>query len=58
MTDEPFIGAAKTQTMLRDFDRLRKAIRDWDAEEAEKAFEKCERWIACINPTATESSHD
>ena len=49
----PFIGAAKVETMLTDFNRLRTAVRNYDPEETEKAFEKCERWIDCINPTAS-----
>lgn len=52
--DGPFIGLARVETMIRDFNRLRKSIREWDAEEAEKAFEKCERWISCINPNQEE----
>jgi hypothetical protein len=36
--------------MRRDFDRLRRSVRAWDAEETEKAFDKCERWIACLSP--------
>lgn len=38
-------GRAKTATVRRDFNRLRAAIRKWDAEETEKAFDKCERWL-------------
>lgn len=54
MTGTLFIGNAKTQTMLRDFDRLRKAIREHDPEATEAAWGDCERWVSCINPTATE----
>ncbi|MCD1619181.1 hypothetical protein K7H20_14010 [Salipiger manganoxidans] len=48
----PFVRAARTQTMLRDFDRLRLAIRDHDTEATEAAWDQCERWVACINPNA------
>ncbi|WP_321832588.1 hypothetical protein [Thalassovita sp.] len=54
MTATLFIGNAKTQTMLHDFDRLRKAIREYDPEATEAAWANCERWVDCINPTATE----
>lgn len=55
MTDQAFIGAARAQTMLRDFDHLRRAIRhDHDILEAEKALDKCERWFSCIDPAAKE----
>ena len=52
MTDEPaaFVGAAKVQTMIRDFDAHREAIRAHDSELAEKTWERCERWVGCINP--------
>ena len=46
---ELFLGRAKAETIRRDFDRLRKAIRKWDAEETEKAWDKCERWLGCIH---------
>lgn len=47
----PFLRVSRTQTMLRDFDRLRRAIRqDHDIEAAEAALDQCERWFACINP--------
>lgn len=48
--DTPFVSAARAQTMLRDFDRLRKAIRAWDPEAADKALDKCERWFDLIDP--------
>jgi hypothetical protein len=41
----PFVNAARAQTMLRDFNRLREAIRAHDSFAAEAAWEKCERWI-------------
>ncbi len=31
-----FLGTAKAETMLRDFDRHRMAVRDHDSEAAEK----------------------
>lgn len=48
--DNRFVDLARAQTMLRDFDKLRRAIRSWDAEAAEAAWDKCERWVALINP--------
>jgi hypothetical protein len=51
MTTRPFVSLARTETKLRDFNRLRKAIRvDHDIEAAEEALDLCERWIDCINP--------
>ncbi|WP_333846934.1 hypothetical protein [Phaeobacter italicus] len=54
MTDKDtseFVGNARVETMLRDFNRLRKALQiDHDLEAAEEAFAMCERWIACISP--------
>ena len=38
-------GRAKMDTVQRDFDALRQAIRAHDAEATEAAWEKCERWI-------------
>jgi len=49
---EPFITAARAETMLRDFDRLRKAIRAWDAEATEAAWVRCEPWIDQLRPIA------
>ena len=49
----PFVSASRAQTMLRDFDRLRRAIRAGDIKEADEALDKCERWISCIDPNAT-----
>lgn len=52
-----FIGLARVETMLKDFDRLRRAIRtEHDIEAAERALDKCERWFACINPNPKEES--
>lgn len=51
MTEQlPFVGAAKAQTMLRDFDRLRRAIREHDSFEAEAAWDRCERWVDQLRP--------
>ncbi len=51
-----FIGLARVETMLKDFDRLRRAIRtEHDIEAAERALDKCERWFYCIDPNP--SSH-
>ena len=41
----PFVQGAKVQTMLRDFDKLRTAIRSHDSFATEAAWEKCERWL-------------
>lgn len=51
----PFITAARAQTMLRDFEKLRTAIRSHDSFSAEDAFDKCERWIDQLRVI---SSHD
>lgn len=42
---QPFVQGAKVETMLRDFQRLREAIRAHDSAATEAAWEKCERWI-------------
>jgi len=47
---QPFVNAARAQTMLRDFDRLRKAVRDHDPFAADAAFDRCERWIDQLQP--------
>jgi hypothetical protein len=41
----PFLTAARAETVLRDFERLRQAIRSHDTEAIESAWEKCERWV-------------
>lgn len=56
MTDRPFLGAAKAQTMLRDFDRLRAAIRAHDSFATEAAWEKCERWVDQLKPVTGNSN--
>jgi len=43
---EVFTQAAKVETMLRDFNLLRQAIRAHDSFAAEAAWEKCERWVS------------
>ena len=45
-----FVTAARAQTMLRDFDRLRDAIRSHDSFATEAAWEKCERWVSQLKP--------
>ncbi len=47
---QPFVNAARAQTMLRDFDRLRKAVRDHDPFAADAALDRCERWIDQLRP--------
>jgi hypothetical protein len=54
MSEQPFVQGAKVETMLRDFHRLREAIRSHDSEATEAAWEKCERWI----PFPRRSPHD
>lgn len=41
----PFVRGAKVQTMRRDFNKLREAIRSHDSFATEEAWEKCERWL-------------
>ncbi|MFV1798218.1 hypothetical protein [Phaeobacter sp. Ay1a-4a] len=51
MEAQDFIHHARAETMLKDFARLRKAIRtEHDIEAAERALDDCERWFDCINP--------
>jgi len=46
-----FVTAARAQTMLRDFDALRKAIRTWDDHaEIERLWNRCERWVDQLRP--------
>lgn len=48
----PFVTAAKAETMLQDFNRLRRAIREErDILAADKALDRCERWFWCIDPS-------
>ncbi len=47
---EIFLGRAKLETFRRDVARMRRAVYDWDAEKTEKAWEKLERWLSCVNP--------
>ena len=53
MTDpDLFVGLARVETMLRDINRLRRAIRlEHDIEAALEALDKCERWFGCISPS-------
>ena len=41
-------GKAKVSTVRRDFDKLRQAIREWDNEAIQGAWDKCERWLGFI----------
>lgn len=50
MQDQLFMRGAMMQTMLRDFDRLRRAIRSHDSFAAEEAWESCERWVDQLRP--------
>lgn len=38
------------QTMLRDFDAHRRAIRAHDSEVAEATWEACEQWVSQLSP--------
>ncbi|MGR3825629.1 MAG: hypothetical protein ACU0A5_23895 [Salipiger marinus] len=40
------------QTMLRDFDAHRRAIRAHDSEAAEDTWEACEQWVSQLSPTS------
>lgn len=46
----PFVALAKAQTMRRDINALRKAIRNCDIVAADQALDKCERWFDLIRP--------
>ena len=46
--DPPRFGRVPRTTIDRDFDKLRKAIRDHDPFAAEEAWEKCERWLGAL----------
>ncbi len=49
--ETPFVSVAKAETMLKDFERLRQAIRrDHDIIAAGEALDKCERWIDQLYP--------
>ncbi|MFV1538732.1 hypothetical protein [Phaeobacter sp. JH204B] len=51
MSAPDFVHHARAETMLKDFARLRMAIRtEHDIEAAERALDDCERWFDCINP--------
>lgn len=52
MTATTFVNAARTQAMLRDFDRHRKAIASGDFDRIQDTWDKCERWVDCIDPNA------
>ena len=55
MGDGLFLQSAKVQTMVRDFDRLRAAIRSHDSFAAEEAWERCERWISVLPAEAVDA---
>ena len=57
MTDratEPFTGAAKVETFIKDFNRLRDLIRVSGDLELEAAWDRCERWVFCMTPNPKE----
>lgn len=45
-------GAARIATVLRDFDRLREAIRNHEPEATEEAWLACERWLDLVYAVA------
>lgn len=47
---QPFVRGAKAETMLRDFNRLRQAIRAHDSFATEAAWDLCERWVDQLRP--------
>jgi len=47
-----FMRAAKTETMLRDFNKLREAIRSHDTFATEAAWDSCERWVSQLEVKA------
>ena len=46
----PFVHGAKVETMLRDWQRLRDAIRQHGTPEIQDAWDDCERWISAVTP--------
>lgn len=46
----PFIRAAKFETMMRDFNRLREACRSQGTPDVQEAWDKCERWLWAVTP--------
>lgn len=53
-----FVGTAKAQTLHKDFNALRIAIRAHDPFATEAAWDRCERWVGCIQtiPTPQENT--
>ena len=51
---QPFVRAARAQTMLRDFAKLRREIRATvpDPVKIANAWDDCERWVDLIDPNA------
>lgn len=47
---DDFVTAARAETMLKDFNRLRKAVRGDNWPDAQAALDKCERWFDQISP--------
>lgn len=52
---ESLLKVARVETMLRDINRLREAIRAHDSFAAEEALDKCERWFSQLE---VKSKHD
>ena len=58
MTDL-FIGQARVETMRKDINRLRTAIRtEYDIIAAEEALDRCERWFDCLTPNPPDKPVD
>ncbi len=52
MSEPPRFGYTKIATIIRDFDRLRAAIRSHDSFAAEEAWSRCERWLPWVETSA------
>ena len=55
---DAFVTAARAQTMLRDFNRMRQAIRGGDIIASNDALDKCERWIDQLGVVSTHDKRD
>ena len=46
------MALARVETMRRDINRLRRAVKSHDSEATEEAFDKCERWFDQLEPVS------
>ena len=54
LIDQPLVSPACAQTMLRDFEAHRKAVRSGDFTAIDQTWDRCERWVDQLRPdTAT-----